>query len=106
MTELSIPQALDAAKQLHRDGNAKLALAIYAQILTREPDHAEALHLTGLLTSQMGRQEAAMKLIQRAIAVNPLAAEYRTTSASCWMRWDEPTMPSRHTAWPSSFNPI
>ncbi len=29
MTELSIPQALDAAKQLHRDGNAKLALAIY-----------------------------------------------------------------------------
>lgn len=76
-TELSTPQALDAAKQLHRDGNAKQALAMYAQILTREPDHAEALHLTGLLTSQMGRQEAALKLIQRAIAVNPLAAEYR-----------------------------
>jgi predicted O-linked N-acetylglucosamine transferase (SPINDLY family) len=76
-TELSTPQALDAAKQLHRNGNATQALAMYAQILTREPDHAEALHLTGLLTSQMGRQESALKLIQRAIAVNPLAAEYR-----------------------------
>jgi predicted O-linked N-acetylglucosamine transferase (SPINDLY family) len=77
MTDLPTRQTLDAAMEFHRGGDALQAEAMYLQVLSREPNHAEALHLLGLLTSQMGRQPAALELIERAIHADPLAAEYR-----------------------------
>lgn len=78
MIELSTRQAFDAAVQFHRDGRSADAEALYRQVLAREPRHAEALHLLGLLASQAGRQEEALDLIDRAVAVNPASAQYRT----------------------------
>jgi tetratricopeptide (TPR) repeat protein len=77
MTELTTRQILDQAMGFHRAGDAPSAEEIYHRVLSREPNHAEALHLLGLLSSQMGRQSAALELIERAIHADPLAAEYR-----------------------------
>jgi protein O-GlcNAc transferase len=77
MTEPTTAQALEAARRFHAAGDAPRASALYRKILQSEPNHPEALHLLGILTSQLGRQEAALELIERAIAADPLAAVYR-----------------------------
>lgn len=78
MTDDPARQDLDIAMELHRTGDAFRAEAMYRQILLREPNHARALHLLGLLSSQLGRQSEALDLIERAIHADPLAAEFRT----------------------------
>jgi Flp pilus assembly protein TadD len=42
-----------------------------AQVLDAAPDHAEALHLRGLVSSQTGRYEGAVKLIREALRFKP-----------------------------------
>ena len=42
------------------------------------PDHADALHLLGVLAFQTGHIGAAIDLIGRAIAINPAVAEYHS----------------------------
>jgi protein O-GlcNAc transferase len=78
MTDSSTRKDLDTAMEFHREGNSAQAQAIYLEVLAREPNHAEALHLLGLLSSQLGRQPAAMELLERAIQADPLAGEYRS----------------------------
>jgi predicted O-linked N-acetylglucosamine transferase (SPINDLY family) len=52
------------------------AEALYRQILEAEPNHADALHLLGVIAHQTGKHEVAVEYITRAIALNPAAAEY------------------------------
>jgi tetratricopeptide (TPR) repeat protein len=67
---VEINQALDRALGLHRAGRLDEAEGLYRQILAREPDHAESLHLLGVIAHQAGRNEAAVELIGKAIARN------------------------------------
>lgn len=62
---------LAAALTEHRSGRLKEAAAIYQQILSSEPQHADALHLLGVTANQLGKPGLAVDLIQRAIAVKP-----------------------------------
>jgi protein O-GlcNAc transferase len=78
MTDDSAPNDLEVAMELHRTGDALQAEAMYLKVLAREPNHPQALHLLGLLSSQFGRQSEAVDLIERAISADPLAAEFRT----------------------------
>ncbi|MEA2734205.1 MAG: protein O-GlcNAc transferase [Humisphaera sp.] len=45
-------------------------------MLAAHPDHPTALHLLGLLAHQVGRHDDACRLIERAIAVHPTAADF------------------------------
>jgi tetratricopeptide (TPR) repeat protein len=56
--------------------------ACYRSILAAEPDHADALHLLGVLANQMGRHEVAADLIRRAIARNGASAPYFSNLAA------------------------
>jgi len=47
------------------------ALAIYHQVLTRQPDHVEALNCAGLTAYCMGDHELAIRLLQSVIALRP-----------------------------------
>ena len=78
MQTVTIPQALELAIQHHRAGRLAEAEAIYRQILDREPNHADALQLLGVVAHQVGRNEIAVDLIRRAIAVNPAVADYHS----------------------------
>jgi protein O-GlcNAc transferase len=75
MAEIDLNQALKAAMQHHRAGEFGKAEAMYRQILHRDPNHAGALHLLGLLAAKANRVDAAEELIRRAIAINPGAAD-------------------------------
>lgn len=72
----TIPDAFNLAFQHHQAGRLSEAEALYRQILQEHPNHADALHLLGLIAHQVGRHEAAVELIGKAIAVNPNVAEY------------------------------
>lgn len=57
------------AVRCHHAGQLAEAERHYRQVLERQPDSADALHLLGLLGLQTGRYEAAAELIGQAIAL-------------------------------------
>ncbi|MGD0387896.1 MAG: tetratricopeptide repeat protein [Tepidisphaeraceae bacterium] len=75
MARLTIQQAFDLALQHHQAGRLREAEQLYRQILARQPEHADAMHLRGVIAHQMGRNDVAVDLIRRAIALNPNSAE-------------------------------
>jgi protein O-GlcNAc transferase len=71
MTQLTIQQTFDLALQHHQAGRLQEAERLYRQILTQQPEHAVAMHHLGLIAYQAGRNDAAVDLIRRAIALDP-----------------------------------
>lgn len=67
---------LEQALEYHRAGRLDQAEAIYREVLAREPEHADALHLLGVLAAQRGQPEKGAALIRRAIRVRPDVAAY------------------------------
>lgn len=60
-----------SAIEYHQQGEIDLARMVYQSILQKYPDHADALHLLGVLTSQAGLFDQGIELIQRAIDIYP-----------------------------------
>ncbi len=76
MNSRAMNEILVAAAGHHRSGRLEQAESLYRQILSRDPKNADALHLTGLIAHQRGDHPNAIRLISRAIAVNPREATY------------------------------
>ena len=53
----TIPEALAIAIQHHQAGRLQAAEQIYRQILAVEPNHADAIHLLGVIAHQAGKHE-------------------------------------------------
>jgi len=51
----------------HQAGRLDRAEALYRKILLAEPEHADALHLLGVLAFQCGKMTTALQLIERAL---------------------------------------
>src|SRR6186997_2685660 len=60
----------DYGVTLHQQGKLAEAERIYGEILERQPNHFDALHLLGVLAVQTGRTERGVGLIKQAIAMN------------------------------------
>jgi tetratricopeptide (TPR) repeat protein len=67
----TIAEALAIALQHHQAGRRRAAEQIYRRILEVEPDHAEALHLLGVVNAQAGAHQRAVEYIYRALTVKP-----------------------------------
>ena len=76
MMPVTVAQAMRMALEHHRAGRLAEAETIYRQVLGGFPDHADALHLLGVLACQAGQPEVAIGLIGRAVAIDPDTAEY------------------------------
>jgi Flp pilus assembly protein TadD len=50
-------------------------------VLAAAPEHADSLHMLGMIASQCGQPEAALACIDRAIAIRPSAALYHVNRA-------------------------
>ena len=83
MRELSADQAFALALEHHRAGRLAEAERQYREILAREPEHADSLHLLGVLALQAGDLGAALTLVERAAALRPDAAACRNSRPSC-----------------------
>ena len=110
----TISEALAIAIREHQAGRLHAAEQVYRQILAVEPNHAEALHLLGVLCGQAGNHQLAAEFIGRAVAVKPewpealanlgnaLREEGRLEEAvACFRRalGSSPIPPWRSTTW-------
>src|SRR5215471_14479559 len=66
---------LNQGTALHRQGKLADAERCYGEVLQRQPDHFDALHLLGVIALQTRRTERGVELIKRAIGLNPNVAE-------------------------------
>ena len=67
----SIEQTLQLAVGHHTSGRLPEAEALYKQVLQAEPNQPVALHLLGVLAYQVGKSDAAVELISKAISFLP-----------------------------------
>ena len=78
------------AVRLQATGRLEEATAIYQQIVTREPDNADAWHMLGIIAHQAERPDAAEKMIMRAIRLKPGSANYFVNLSAVLKRLDRP----------------
>lgn len=64
----AVQQTLNAAVQSHQSGDLAAAKRLYEHVLKAQPNHPGALHLLGVVASQMGKPQIAIELISKAIA--------------------------------------
>ena len=76
MPQMTLDQAFQLAFKHQAAGRLKEAEALYQQILAVKPDHADSLHLLGVIAGQRDDNAAAVEWISKAIALAPEAAMY------------------------------
>ncbi|HVT87533.1 MAG TPA: tetratricopeptide repeat protein [Tepidisphaeraceae bacterium] len=81
MPEMTIQQAMDLAMTHHQTGQVKEAQAIYRQVLSAQPDHANALHMLGVAMFQTGDSSSALQLISRAISIDGAVPDFHNSLA-------------------------
>ncbi|HWZ70528.1 MAG TPA: tetratricopeptide repeat protein [Casimicrobiaceae bacterium] len=69
-------QKMALALEHYSSGRLRDTEGLCREILDVQPQHAEALHLLGVLANRTGHVDAAVDLVRRAIANAPHAAEY------------------------------
>ena len=79
-----------AAMTLHRAGRVAEAAALYRAILHDEPDHADSLHLLGLITVEHDDPTKGMALIRRAMALQPGHAPHYNSLGHAYRRLGRP----------------
>jgi len=89
---MTTDQLLERATDCHRAGDLPEARRLYQQVLAESPAHALGLFRFGLLELHESHAEAALALINKAIAAAPGEARYQfglgqTLAALC--RWEE-----------------
>jgi tetratricopeptide (TPR) repeat protein len=71
-----VRELLSQALEHHTAGRLAEAGELYLQILSIEPDQADALHLSGVVASQFGRHQLAVEFICEAITRNATEPVY------------------------------
>ncbi len=71
----TIPAILSQAYRHHQAGNFQQAEQCYRQLLQKNPQHVDALHMLGLLAFQTGRNDVAQEYIGKAVRLMPSFAE-------------------------------
>jgi tetratricopeptide (TPR) repeat protein len=75
---------LSLALEHHQSGRLDEAAQAYRSILAKCPEHADALHLLGVVALQQGDARQAVALILRAIVFNPAEAAYYCNLAEAY----------------------
>jgi predicted O-linked N-acetylglucosamine transferase (SPINDLY family) len=78
--------ALAEAMTLHRFGRLREAAALYRDILARDRDDADSLHLLGLITAEQDSPQAGIALIRRAMALKPGCAPHHNSLGLAYRR--------------------
>ena len=67
----SVDELMKKATAGHRAGRLREAIGLYEQILARQPDNAQVLHLAGIVRTQLGDYGKAADLLERCVALSP-----------------------------------
>ena len=72
---MTIQQAINLGFNSHNSGDLLGAESIYQQILEPEPNQPVALHLSGVVAHQLGKNDLAVDLISKALTIRSDYAE-------------------------------
>jgi predicted TPR repeat methyltransferase len=75
---LSLDEAMSVAVVLQQNEQWAAAANIYRRILEVAPDHADALHFSGVLAHQQERGEHAVALIEKSLELEPDRADWHS----------------------------
>lgn len=78
--------------QYHQQGHLEQAAKVYREVLKKNPRHADALHLLGVIAIQNQDPNSAVNLIQQAIAIqanNPIYYSNLGVALQSLVRYDE-----------------
>jgi tetratricopeptide (TPR) repeat protein len=75
---------LTTAMEMHRTGQLGPAAHLYQQVLAREQENADALHLLGVLHHQQGEHARAVEKIGRAVALQPNVPAFHANLAEAY----------------------
>ena len=75
---LSLDEAASIAVVLQQNEQLAAAADIYRSILEVAPDHADALHFSGVLAHQQEQSEQAVALIERSLELEPGRADWHS----------------------------
>jgi Flp pilus assembly protein TadD len=78
MGQPGVAELMDQALADHQAGRLEAAEHVYRQVLAGWPEHADGLHLLGVVLHQRGNNAEAADLIYRAIGFNEASAPYRS----------------------------
>ena len=81
---MTVQDEMAQAFGYHRAGNLAAAARHYRGVLAREPDHADASCLLGILRHQEGQAALAVELIGRAVALRPGVAGFHASLGLAW----------------------
>ncbi len=69
--QMNVDELLRRAMLCHQSGALGDAEMLYRQILKRQPNHPDALHLLGVLAAQCGHVDQGVALVGQAVAIRP-----------------------------------
>ncbi len=75
---LTLDEAVSVAIELQQNEQFTAASDIYRRILEVRPDHASAIHFSGVLAHQSGKSEEATALIRRSLELEPDRADWHS----------------------------
>ena len=75
---------LTAAMELHQTGQLGPAARLYEQVLAKEQENADALHLLGVVHHQQGNHGRAVEFIARAVALRPSVPAFHSNLAEAY----------------------
>ena len=78
---VSLDEAVSIAIQLQQNEQWVAAGDLYRRILEADPDHAAAVHFSGVLAHQEGRSDDAVALIRRSLELEPNQADWHSNLA-------------------------
>src|SRR6516225_6383410 len=74
--ELTLEEAISLAILLQKHEQFVEAQEVYRRVLETSPDHPRALHYAGVLAHQLGRNDEALGLIERSLALGSDQADW------------------------------
>ena len=78
---VSLDEAVSIAIHLQQNEQWVAAGDLYRRVLEADPDHAAAVHFSGVLAHQEGRTEEAIALIERSLELEPDHADWHSNLA-------------------------
>lgn len=89
MSKFTVEESLQFAVAHQRDGRLKEAEAIYRNVLSQQPQNAQALNLLGTVAMQTGRLPLAADLIGRAISLRREVASFHCNLGEAYRRMEK-----------------
>ena len=84
---MTIQQAIGLGLEHHNAGRLPEAESIYQQILQSDPNQPVVLNLLGVIAHQVGKNDIAVELIGKALAIKPDFSEAHSNLGLHFRNW-------------------